>query len=143
MARWGRPGGILGLLDLIEERRAQLEYDWRTRFALPLTVVGSDAMTYGEAWRLVGILAGDPTSQLSASAAGWDHPWSHEAALLADLWDLTVAANTSGKSRREPYPRPWPTTGTATRTRGDAGGRSPDEVRAILASMREGVTDGR
>ncbi len=33
-------GGILRLLELIEEHRGALEFAWRARFGLPLTAVG-------------------------------------------------------------------------------------------------------
>lgn len=140
MARRGALGGILGLLDLIEEHRGPLEYDWRTRFGLPLAGVGRD-MSFGEAWRLVRILLGDPSSQVAAAAMRWEHPWSREAAVLADLFDLTVAANTR-KPARDTYPRPWPVTGADARRLGDAAGRTPEQIRAELA-RRRGGPDGR
>lgn len=53
-------------------------------------------------------LLSDPTSRTAAAVAGWEHPWSREAFLLADLYDFTRAAHTDPKHRRrlEPYPRP-------------------------------------
>jgi hypothetical protein len=142
VGRWCRRPGILWLLDLIGEHRAALEYDWRTRFGLPLAAVGSDAMTYGEAARLVTELFRDPSAHTSSAVAGWDHPWSWAAVVGADLYDLTLTVNSRKGAKREPYPRPWPLSKRDARRRGDAAGRDPDEVRALLARMREGVPDG-
>jgi len=143
--RWCGAGGIRWLLDLIEEHPGPLEYDWRTRFGTPLASVGGVGMSWGEAFRLVGELLRDPSSHVAAALGGWDYPWTWEAAVTADLYDLTLTVNTSRKSKRESYPRPWPTvTPQGARRRGDAAGRDPDEVRALLARMRDGaIEDGR
>ena len=59
----------------------------------------------------------DPSSHLGAAHAGWDHPYSREALILADLWDLQVAANTDRKKRRpKPYPRPFKRKGASTKS---------------------------
>ena len=50
-------------------------------------------------------------------------------ALLADLWDLTYKA--TGAKKPVTYPRPWPAPVT-TRQKGNAAGRTPDEVKALL-----------
>ncbi|MPZ66165.1 MAG: hypothetical protein GEU83_11840 [Pseudonocardiaceae bacterium] len=102
--------GIRALLDLIGEHPQALSYDWRVRFGLPLEAIFDGRMTYAEAWRLTTELAADPTSRVAAAINGWDHPFSQEAAILADLFDVTVAANTEPKRRNQtrPYPRPWP-----------------------------------
>lgn len=76
---------------------------------MPLTDVGS-AMSWSEAWDLTHGLAGDPTSCVGAELSGWDHPWTWEAIVLADLYDRFVEANT-GKGKPKPYPRPWGATG--------------------------------
>ena len=133
MVGWCRCGGIGWLLDLIEEHRPALEYDWRARFHLPLTVVGTPEMTFGEACRLVAELAQEPDSHTAAALGGWSHPWSWEAAAVADLWDLTAGIHTA-KGAHPTMPRPWPTTTSGTR-KGNAGGRTPDEIRAELARM--------
>lgn len=94
---------------LIEEHEAAFIYDWRTRFGLPLRSVFDGTMSLHEAWQLTQELCRDPTSHVGAAVAGFKHPWSHESAILADLYDLTVAANSDPKSRAKikPYPRPF------------------------------------
>lgn len=96
---------ILTLLDLAERHRGAIEYDWRTRFHIGWSTLPV-AMNWAEAWHLVQQLASDPSSSLAAALAGWEHPMSREAIVLADLYDLThkVAA---GKKKIKPYPRPW------------------------------------
>jgi hypothetical protein len=88
---------------LSDEHRAALEYDWRTRFHLPFSEVGR-SMGYGEAVRLVGILAGDPSTRLAASLNDWSGPRSVEWLVLADLFDAFVKANYRQAKR---YPRPF------------------------------------
>lgn len=95
---------------MIDAHRGAFEYDWRARFGLPLTSVGR-SMAWGEAIRLTKILAGDPSSQVAASIAGWTHAASRESLVLMDLFDLTHAANSDKKHRPKPYPRPWPAKG--------------------------------
>jgi hypothetical protein len=124
-------GGILGLLDLIEEHRAAFDYDWRTRFHLPLAAV-PDVMSWGEAVRLAGILRADPSSMLAASMEGWKYPVSREAIALARLYDLEYAK--TGAKKRQPYPMPWTEKGEQTR-HGNAAGRTPDEIKAILRTQ--------
>lgn len=68
-------------------------------------------MRWGEALRLARMLAVDPTSQLGAALAGWDHPVSREALVLMDIFDLehiVAWAQGGGKGAKpRPYPRPW------------------------------------
>lgn len=103
---------ILTLLDAIDEHRAAFEYDWRTRFRLPLSAVGTKRMPWGEAWRLMELLARDPGSQVAAAFAGWEYPATRAELALMDLFDLThhaAWARGGGKgSKPKPYPRPWP-----------------------------------
>lgn len=61
-------------------------------------------MPYGEAVRLVGLLAGDPSTRLAASLNEWDAPRSVEWLVLADLFDAFVRANYKAPQR---YPRPF------------------------------------
>lgn len=61
-------------------------------------------MPYGEAVRLVAVLANDPSSRLAAALAGWDTPRSYEWLLLADLYDAFAGANYKHAKR---YPRPF------------------------------------
>jgi len=87
--------------------------------------------------RLVVICRSDPSSAIAAALEGWDYPISREALAILDLFDLTVAANSDPKK-----PRPAPHSGRPykpddkTRQRfGDTGGRSRDEVVAILNGL--------
>lgn len=61
-------------------------------------------MDWREAWSLTRTLISDGTSRLGAAVAGWDRPWSPEAWILADLWDLLAQVYSKRKPR--PYPRP-------------------------------------
>lgn len=137
MAEGGRlRGGICGLLDLIEEHPGALEYDFRTRFPGLPNGLGDvpDRMGWGEAIRVLRILRADPSSMVAAAAEGWSHPISREALALLDLYDLTMAANSSGKGPK-PKPhsgRPFDTSGKKTQQYGNTGGRSRAEVVAIL-----------
>ena len=133
MERWRDAGGIRRLLDLIEEHRAPLEFDWRAVFGLPLSSVGRD-VSWGESVRLVQELAADPATHTAAALAGWAHPWSREAALLADLFDVTLAANAKGNPK--PYPRPWVGPTDERSKIGDASQFSQAEIREELARMR-------
>lgn len=129
-------GGILGLLDLIEEHRAAIEYDFRSRLHLPLSAVPDD-VGWDEAIRLIGVLRKDPESLTASSLEGWDYSISREALLLADLFDLQQAA--AGVKRPKPHPmRPWKQKGDVER-RGNAGGRSPEQVKALLARAKAGA----
>ena len=130
----GDAGGIRALLDLIEEHRGALEYDWRLRFGLPLSAVGA-SMDYGEAMRLVGILVHDPSSQIAAAVNGWDFPITRETLAVLDLYDLE-GIKAAGSKWKPHDGRPFSATPDRTVTRkGDAGGRSAEEVRAILRSL--------
>jgi hypothetical protein len=112
----------------MDERRAALEYDFRTRFQFALEQVGVD-MGWGEALRLIRILRADPSSMLAASVEGWDYPLSRGDAALMDLYDLQHASKSS--KRPKPYPRPYRAEGKKER-RGDAAGRNAAEVLALL-----------
>lgn len=86
-------------------------------------------MPWSEALDLIRILRGDPSSQVATSAEGWDYPLSRTDAILADMWDLSYAK--AGAKKRERYPRPFKERGS-TQKWGDTGGRSREEVVAIL-----------
>ena len=117
---------------MIEAHRGPIEYDWRTRFHLPLSSVGQPGeMTWSEAVRLSRILRADPSSALAAALVGWSHPVSREALILMDQWDLDAAV-ASGKRRAPRHPgRPYDNDSTTTRY-GKTGGRSQAEIAAIL-----------
>lgn len=86
-------------------------------------------MGWGEAVRQVQILRADPSSMLAAAVEGWDYPLGRVEAILMNLYDLTFKA--TGAKNPTPYPRPFATDKAKTR-RGNATGRSPEEIKAIL-----------
>lgn len=96
---------------MIDAHKGAFEYDWRTRFHEPLTVVGC-SMSFGEALRLTQILANDPGSQVGASLSGWSYAADRSDLALRDLFDLThqIAWAKGGRKGKtpDPYPRPWP-----------------------------------
>ena len=123
---WCEPGGIVALADLLDAHRGAFEYDWRARFRLPLTVVGTRDMSWGEALRLTRVLSLDGSSQVGAAVGGWEHPAGLEARVLMDLIDSHAHANFKKPNM---YPRPWPAAKPQGVTRiGDAGGRTRLEV---------------
>lgn len=125
------PGGIAGLLDLIEEHRSAFEYDWRSRFGLPLRSVFRGEMTWREALALTRELYRDPASHVSAAVAEWAHPMSREAFVLADVYDVMAKANF--KNTR-PYPRPTNQPKRSQRPR-----HSQATIRAALAARGHGM----
>lgn len=126
-------GGIAGLLGLIASHRGAVEYDWRTRFGLALSDIGT-RITLTEAARITHELTSEPTSHTYAAVAGWSHPWSPEARLLADLFD---AYGLGRFKKPKPYPRPWDAQPTR---KGRTGGRSRAEVVAILNAHGHSLT---
>ena len=90
------------LLDLIEEHPGEWEYDWRTRFRLPLSRVGGRRMSWGEAFRLALILVSDPSTRVGAARAGLIHgPVSREYQALHVL----VANQNAKDTQRRPRVR--------------------------------------
>lgn len=73
-------------------------------------------MPYGEAVRLVGVLAADPSSQIAAALNEWTTPRSPEWLVLADLFDAFVRANYRKTQR---YPRPFLESGAVRRGKTD------------------------
>lgn len=106
MVSGAEPGGILQLLELIEEHRPEAVRDFREKFHLSVHDVGA-TVRYDEALQLMLTLLRDPTSWLAAAVAGWDHPWSYEAMLLADIHDLQHMSKVK-RGQFKAYPRPWP-----------------------------------
>lgn len=133
MAGGGRePGGILGLLELIEERPTAVAYDWRTRFHMGIEDL-PEKMGWGEAVGHVRILRADPSSMIAAAIEGWTHPISREALILMDLYDLDMRVAVGGKKSPKPHPgRPYSMDVKSRERKGDAGGRSKAQVRDIL-----------
>lgn len=89
-----------------------------------------EEMGWGEALRLVRILRSDPSTMLAAAIEQWKYPLSREAAILADMWDLSYAK--AGAKKREQYPRPFATKKGTSQTWGDTAGRSREEIVEIL-----------
>jgi hypothetical protein len=133
-------GGIFGLLGLIALHRGAVEYDLRHRFQIGLRDVGR-SVTLAEVGRLVVILRRDPSSAITAALEGWDYPIDRTTLAILDLFDVTVLANSDMKKGR-PTPhggRPYSMDRREVTQHGNAAGRSPDEVKAILSRMREGL----
>jgi hypothetical protein len=61
-------------------------------------------MSWGEAVRLVGLLAKDPSTQTAAALNRWAAPRTFEWLVLVDLFDAFVQANFK---RPQTYPRPF------------------------------------
>lgn len=103
--RGGFAGGIEALADLIRQHRGAFEYDWRTRFGMPISAIPGD-MAWDEALRMLKILGDDPTSQVAAALSKWAFPASWDYIALADLIDVQTS---KVKWRRKPksYRRPW------------------------------------
>ncbi|WP_212750679.1 hypothetical protein [Cutibacterium avidum] len=111
---------------MMHTHRGALEYDWRTRFGLPLTAVGTDAMSWSEAVRLAVTLTSDGSSQLAAALGQWRRPFTFTEWAVLDFLDTYRAANSEGKA--DPVPRPTEKPRTP--------GMSKQEVDAILSRVR-------
>jgi len=75
---------------------------------LPVTSIGGKNCGWGEAWRLINLLANDTSARLCADLNGWPHPISVEAIVLADLYDAFAATHTAkGKTPVRHPVRPW------------------------------------
>lgn len=101
---WRDAGGILTLVSLIDEHRGAFEYDWRTRFNLPLTEIPR-LMDWAESLRMMRLLGADPSSWVGAELSGWSHPVPREWLVLVDLFDVQLRSKS--KRKPKPYPRPW------------------------------------
>jgi len=95
-------------------------------------------MAWGEAWRLTGVLANDPSSHVAAALAGWDHPVTREWLLTADLYDAFIAANSKKGRKPKPYPRPWP---EKDKTKFGRPTRTQAQIRAALAARGHGRSE--
>jgi hypothetical protein len=106
---WGsQPGGILKVLKLIEDHGQAFVYDFRSRFGLGMSDVGT-VVPWGEVVNLVLVLLRDPSSWLHTSVNGWSHPISYEWPVLASIYDLHAQVNS--KRKPKPFPRPWANAG--------------------------------
>jgi hypothetical protein len=98
-------GGILRVLELAEAHPAEIRADFRTHFHISYDDVGK-TVTWLETIYLVSMLMRNPESWLQAAHNGWKYPVDHNYMLLAELFDLTMRANS--KTKPKPMPRPWP-----------------------------------
>lgn len=93
-------------------------------------------MSWTEAWDLTTVLASDPTSQVGAALADLDYPWSHEAEILADLYDDYTRVHTPANRRSKWRPRARP---YETRNRDVTTSAKPqltqDQIRAHLVRL--------
>lgn len=96
------PGGILGLVDLIDEHRGAFDYDWRSRFGLPVDSIGAD-VDWREAVSLTRELMSDPSSRVWTAVNDFSDTWTREGYILADLFDVLLASNSKNPRK---YPRP-------------------------------------
>lgn len=119
---WCTAGGIVRVLEIIEDHKPAFIYDFRSRFNLGLDDLGR-ALPWAEVVYLVAVLVRDPSSWLQTSLNGWHHPISYEWAVNVATYDLLAQVNTKKGRKAKPYPRPWPTGDGKARkgtTRGDA-----------------------
>lgn len=125
-----QPGGIITVVELIDDHTAAFVYDFRQRFGLGLSDLGS-TVPWLEVLYLVSVLIRDPSSWLSTAINRWDHPISYEWAALAATYDLH--AQVHSKRKPKPYPRPW-----GNSDKGKRKGTARSDAREILAKARQG-----
>lgn len=109
-ARGRGAGGIAALRRLLREYGGAVEADLQRYYGLPLSALGSPALTYRRLRVLLAHLPADSatTRALHPGHAGWDL----HAHLLAHLADLAAGANWQrAGDRRAPRPRPYPRPG--------------------------------
>ena len=130
MDGWRSTGGIIAVLELIEDHKAAFVYDFRHRFGLGLGDLGT-TVPWSEIVYLVAVLLRDPSSWLQVSFNKWQHPVSFEWATQAATYDLL--AQVHSKRKPKPYPRPWPDGKNSSRK-----GTIRRDSRDILARARDG-----
>jgi hypothetical protein len=97
-------GGILAVLELIEDYKPAIVYDFRSRFHLGLNDLGT-TVSWEEVVCLVSVLISDPTSWLQAAKSKWAHPIDYNWTLAAATYDLLATVNSKRKPKA--WPRPW------------------------------------
>lgn len=120
-------GGILKLLELIEEHPAEFAYDFRSRFGLSIDDIGS-SVSWREAVLLTAVLLREPDSWLQAVVNEWRFPVSKEWIMLVQQFDAFLAANSK---HPKPTPMPW-----QAPIRSGKPTLPQEQVRAILDAMR-------
>lgn len=110
----GIAGGTAALLAFVAEHERALTYDFRAKFCLPLSAVGSD-VTYGEAIILIEGLLRETGSHLVAKMSGYDWVASHADVALITLseWFMNVHRDRDKSPEPLRLPRPWPAGRTA------------------------------
>lgn len=103
----GPPGGILRLLDVVEEHRAALRFDFRDRLGLSLDDLG-DTVRYGEAVALVLGLLETQGTRAHAAARDWAYPLTHDEHMLQLLVELYAAVHRDPKKAPAPQSLGWP-----------------------------------
>lgn len=127
MAARSSAGGILWLLELVEEHNAEIAFDFRTKFNLSIEDLGK-TYSYREGFMLAAILMRDTTSWLQAAVNNWKFPASMEWIMLVQQFDAFVAANSKNP---KPTPMPW-----QAPIRSGKPSVSDDKVRSVLDAMR-------
>lgn len=116
-----QPGGILGLLRILNEHGEAVEYDL-IRLGLRLDQLGTKRLSWRDLWVIVRQSGRD--SALARSLHGERVGWTQETWLLADIFDVLQAANWQrnlGKGPKpKPFPRPVKANDSTTKTFGSA-----------------------
>lgn len=101
------PGGSAALLELIEEHRAALRFDFRRYFGVSLDDVGL-TVPFGEAIDLVNELQREWGSHLSAAIAEWSFPATYGE--IVGAMHLETVLNQFRKEGSKPSTvlMPWP-----------------------------------
>lgn len=94
-------------------------------------------MEWGEAIRLVNILRLDPATQLATAVEGWEFPLSREGWQMADLID--VQGSSKAGKKWKPYRRPIKADASTKKRRGNAAGRTREQVIEILREHGHGA----
>lgn len=103
----GAPGGIVRLLDVVEEHRAALRFDFRDRFGLSLDDAG-DGYTFGEAIDLALELLDEQGTRSHAAVRGWAYALSTTEQMLQHLVEMYAAWHRDTKKQPQPVTFGWP-----------------------------------
>ena len=123
-------GGILAVLQILEDYKHAFTYDFRARFGLGLADLG-DKVPWSEVISLVAILMSDPTSWLQAAKHNWSHPITYEWTLAAATYDLLATVNSKRKPKA--WPRPWASSTKNQKTR-----KIRSDAKSVLQQAKDG-----
>ena len=123
-------GGIIAVLQILEDYKPAFTYDFRARFGLGLDSLGT-TVPWNEVVSLVAVLLRDPTSWLQTAKSDWQHPISYEWTLAAATYDLLAQVNSKRKPKA--WPRPW-----ADPSSNRLGKVTRRDARAILKKAKDG-----